>query len=143
MSHRPTARHLGHDEAWLSAGCRFFVLLLSLVLVLGGYSTSRAVSVPASGLVDSATSSSAGLTTDFFWYGHSVAESCFATKLVACDALSRIEIEELDSLEEEPGHPTLPPVAESVSFGSFRQSHPPRLPSLPFLSDNGLMSRRF
>jgi hypothetical protein len=59
------------------------------------------------------------------------------------DSLVCVETEDLDSLEEDPGHPQAFPEQSLIRVGESSSHDSPRAPFLPFLAIHGLMSRRF
>ena len=59
------------------------------------------------------------------------------------DSLVCVESEDLDSLEEGPGHPQASPEPSLIRLGESFTHHSPRAAFLPFLAIQGLMSRRF
>jgi hypothetical protein len=61
----------------------------------------------------------------------------------AGDSLVCVETEDLDSLEEDPGHPQPFPEQGLIRLGEFSSHDSPRASLLPFLAIHGLMSRRF
>jgi hypothetical protein len=62
---------------------------------------------------------------------------------LARDSLVCAETEDLDSFEEDPGHPQALLEVNLVPLRQFSCHHSPRSPFLPFLAVHGLMSRRF
>jgi hypothetical protein len=63
--------------------------------------------------------------------------------VLAGDSLVCVETEDLDSFEEEPGHPQAFLEASFIPLGELSSHASPRAPILPFLPIHGLMSRRF
>jgi hypothetical protein len=59
------------------------------------------------------------------------------------DLIVCVETEDLDSLEEDPGHPQWFAESDFPSLGQFSNHNSPRPLSLPFVANHGLMSRRF
>jgi hypothetical protein len=63
--------------------------------------------------------------------------------VLAGDSLPCVETEDLDSLEEDPGHPQVFPEASLIPLGELSCQDSTRTSFLPFLAIQGLMSRRF
>jgi hypothetical protein len=63
--------------------------------------------------------------------------------ILANDSLVCVETEELDSFEEDSGHPQVFPEACLILVGEFSCLNSPRPPLPPYLTVHGLMSRRF
>jgi hypothetical protein len=65
------------------------------------------------------------------------------SQILAGDLLVRVETEDLDSFEEDPGHSQAFPVSSHVPLGETSSHDPPRAPLLRSVANHGLMSRRF
>jgi hypothetical protein len=63
--------------------------------------------------------------------------------VLAGDSLVCVETEDLDSFEEDLGHPQASPEASLTPLGESSRHNSPRTPLPPFLAIHGLMSRRF
>jgi hypothetical protein len=61
---------------------------------------------------------------------------------LAGDSLVCVETEDLDRIEEDPGHSHAFPGAGLIPLGEFSSHGSPRAPLLSFLAIHGLMSRR-
>jgi hypothetical protein len=59
------------------------------------------------------------------------------------DSVVCVETEDLDSFEDDSGHPQAIPEASLIPLGELASHDSPRAPFLPLLASHGLMSRRF
>jgi hypothetical protein len=145
MSYKPTIQSVGQSDI----RCRPLTLLaaLSACLFFHAYfipflkCSLPHIAQPTIDMESAPWPSSVAADTVVLPFHHS--EIPHALLILASDSVARVETEDLDSFEEDPGHPQAISAASLISLGELCSHDSPRPPLLPFLANHGLMSRRF